>query len=39
LAVDLFDQNFAARWKRSELSIYLPWQRTFEVQVESSLSR
>lgn len=39
LAVDWFDANFApAGWKQSELSMYLPWQRTFEVQVDTELS-
>jgi hypothetical protein len=39
LAVDWFDANFApAGWKQDELSMYLPWQRTFEVQVDTELS-
>jgi hypothetical protein len=38
LAVDWFVANFApAGWKQSELSLYLPWQRTFEVQVDTTL--
>ena len=40
LAVDWFDANFApAGWKQNELSMYLPWQRTFEVQIDSDLTR
>jgi hypothetical protein len=40
LAVDWFDANFApAGWKQSELSMYLPWQRTFEVQINADLTR
>jgi hypothetical protein len=40
LAVDWFDANFASNgWKQSELSMYLPWQRTFEVQLDTDLTR
>jgi len=40
LAVDWFDTNFApAGWKQSELSMYLPWQRTFEVQIDAALTQ
>ena len=38
LAVGLFDQNFSSSWDRSELGIYLPWQRTFEVRLNAALS-
>jgi hypothetical protein len=38
LAVDLFNQNFSTGWNRSELGIYLPWQRTFEVRLSAALT-
>ncbi len=40
LAIDIFDGSFAPDgWTQSELGLYLPWQRTFEVRVESRLTR
>jgi Protein of unknown function (DUF4127) len=39
-AVDIFRENFAqAGWVDQRLNLYLPWQRTFEVQVEATLAR
>jgi len=40
LALDWFSTNFApAGWTQSEISIYLPWQRTFEVRIDTALTR
>jgi len=39
LAIDIFDGSFAPDgWTQSELGLYLPWQRTFEVRVDSRLA-
>ena len=38
LTVDIFDQKFSSEWNRSELGIYLPWQRTFEIRIEATVS-
>jgi hypothetical protein len=39
LALELFDATFAAQWDQRQLSMYLPWQRTFEVQLDTALAR
>lgn len=39
-ALDIFHDDFAPHgWINRRLNLYLPWPRTFEVQVESSLTR
>ncbi|HZV78413.1 MAG TPA: DUF4127 family protein [Candidatus Binatus sp.] len=38
LALDLFDATFAGQWDQRELSMYLPWQRTFEIQLNTTLA-
>lgn len=40
LGVGLFDSDFAPQgWANSRFTLSLPWQRTFEVQLEADVSR
>jgi hypothetical protein len=40
IAVSLWNESFASDgWRADRIGLYLPWQRTFEVQVDASLMR
>jgi len=39
-AVSILDQDFKpAGWRATALSVYLPWQRTFEVRIDAALTK
>lgn len=37
-AVSIFDEAFAQRWRNDRQTMTLPWQRTFEVRLDSDVS-
>ncbi len=39
LAIELFDNSFAPDgWRQTQTSMYLPWQRTFEIKLDTMLT-
>jgi hypothetical protein len=39
LAIELFDNSFAPDgWRQTQTSMYLPWQRTFEIKLDTILT-